>query len=333
MGTCRWLFARRARGPDGFRFRHDGDRPGRRSSSAATTPAHRRARRSPTSSRRSSAPAPGSRTWCARASMCATSRSGRRRPRAWRGVRRDPAGFGDGGGQRPGRSGDAGRNRGGRLHHGRGSLNLRPVAGRTSDIHRSNSMRKVLTAACLPPSRDGRLQQRADHPGRDRRRPRPLHGRLVRDRQHPDPVRGGRAQRHRVVPARQGRQHRHHFHLPRRRFDGPQKVMRPRGFVREGTGNAVWGMQFFWPIKAEYLIAYVDPATPRPSSRAARWITSGSWRARPRCRRTTMRGWNERVRDLGYDMSKLRRCRSAGTATATCRRMSDAIQLEGRTHA
>ena len=30
------------------------------------------------------------------------------------------------------------------------------------------------------------------------------------------------------------------------------------GFVRENTGNAVWGMQFIWPIKAEYRVVYVD---------------------------------------------------------------------------
>lgn len=43
-------------------------------------------------------------------------------------------------------------------------------------------------------------------------------------------------------------------------FDGPRKVYNPTGFVREGTGNAVWGMQFIWPIKAEYRIVYVDDA-------------------------------------------------------------------------
>ena len=41
-------------------------------------------------------------------------------------------------------------------------------------------------------------------------------------------------------------------------FDGPEKVMRPRGFVTDAESNAVWGMQFVWPIKAEYLIAHVD---------------------------------------------------------------------------
>lgn len=41
-------------------------------------------------------------------------------------------------------------------------------------------------------------------------------------------------------------------------FDGPLKEYNPTGFVREGTGNAVWDMQFIWPIKAEYRIVYVD---------------------------------------------------------------------------
>jgi len=35
-------------------------------------------------------------------------------------------------------------------------------------------------------------------------------------------------------------------------FDGPAKRMEPKGFVIPGTNNAIWGMQFVWPIKAEY---------------------------------------------------------------------------------
>jgi apolipoprotein D and lipocalin family protein len=40
--------------------------------------------------------------------------------------------------------------------------------------------------------------------------------------------------------------------------DGELKTYTPVGFVREGTGNAVWGMRFVWPFKAEYRIVYVD---------------------------------------------------------------------------
>ena len=41
-------------------------------------------------------------------------------------------------------------------------------------------------------------------------------------------------------------------------FDEKIKTLHPTGTVREGTGNAIWGMQFVWPIKAEYVIVYID---------------------------------------------------------------------------
>jgi len=39
-------------------------------------------------------------------------------------------------------------------------------------------------------------------------------------------------------------------------FDGPLKTYTPRGFVLDST-NALWGMRFVWPIKADYRISYV----------------------------------------------------------------------------
>jgi apolipoprotein D and lipocalin family protein len=42
-------------------------------------------------------------------------------------------------------------------------------------------------------------------------------------------------------------------------FEGEQKTYRPTATIREGSGNAVWGMQFVWPIKAEYRVVYIDP--------------------------------------------------------------------------
>jgi len=41
-------------------------------------------------------------------------------------------------------------------------------------------------------------------------------------------------------------------------FDGPLKRYEPRGFVRDESSGAVWGMQFIWPIKADYRIVYVS---------------------------------------------------------------------------
>jgi apolipoprotein D and lipocalin family protein len=38
---------------------------------------------------------------------------------------------------------------------------------------------------------------------------------------------------------------------------GPRKEYNPVGFIRDES-NAVWGMRFVWPIKAEYRIVYLD---------------------------------------------------------------------------
>ena len=40
-------------------------------------------------------------------------------------------------------------------------------------------------------------------------------------------------------------------------FDGEEKRYTPRGFVVDRSTNAVWGMQFLWPIKADYRITYL----------------------------------------------------------------------------
>ena len=40
-------------------------------------------------------------------------------------------------------------------------------------------------------------------------------------------------------------------------LDGPIKEYHPRGFVQDHRTNAVWGMQFIWPFKAEYRVIYL----------------------------------------------------------------------------
>lgn len=40
-------------------------------------------------------------------------------------------------------------------------------------------------------------------------------------------------------------------------FDGKPKKYSPRGFVQDTRSNALWGMQFIWPIKADYRITYL----------------------------------------------------------------------------
>jgi apolipoprotein D and lipocalin family protein len=41
-------------------------------------------------------------------------------------------------------------------------------------------------------------------------------------------------------------------------MDGEKKVYNPRGFIINNETNAEWGMQFIWPIKADYRIVYLD---------------------------------------------------------------------------
>ncbi len=44
----------------------------------------------------------------------------------------------------------------------------------------------------------------------------------------------------------------------RSRVDSPVKVIHSTGFVKDDTGNAVWGVQLFWPIKLQYIVAYLN---------------------------------------------------------------------------
>jgi apolipoprotein D and lipocalin family protein len=40
-------------------------------------------------------------------------------------------------------------------------------------------------------------------------------------------------------------------------LNGPLKTYKARGFIKEKESNAVWGMQFVWPFRAEYRIIYL----------------------------------------------------------------------------
>lgn len=88
-------------------------------------------------------------------------------------------------------------------------------------------------------------------------------------------------------------------------FRAPLKTMRPRAWVRDSS-NAIWGMQFLWPIKAEYLIAYVDDDyTQTIIARSARdyvWIMARS----PVLAPDEYQRLVARVKRLGYDPAKLR---------------------------
>jgi len=48
------------------------------------------------------------------------------------------------------------------------------------------------------------------------------------------------------------------FRFNKGAFDGPVKTYKPTGFVSEDPSNAIWGMQFIWPIKADYRVIYLN---------------------------------------------------------------------------
>jgi apolipoprotein D and lipocalin family protein len=90
-------------------------------------------------------------------------------------------------------------------------------------------------------------------------------------------------------------------------FDGPLKTYTPRGFVVENSGNALWGMQFIWPIKAEYRIVYLAQDYSRTIiARNARdyvWIMART----PALPEAQYRELVEFVGAQGYDLKKLRK--------------------------
>jgi apolipoprotein D and lipocalin family protein len=95
------------------------------------------------------------------------------------------------------------------------------------------------------------------------------------------------------------------FRFRKDAFDGAEKVMRPRGFVRDDPSHAIWGMQFIWPFKAEYLIAHVDPEyTETVIARTRRdyvWIMART----PTISAADYARLERLVAGLGYDVGRL----------------------------
>lgn len=89
--------------------------------------------------------------------------------------------------------------------------------------------------------------------------------------------------------------------------DGPRKTYQPKGFVRNTRSNAEWGMQFVWPMQADYVIVYLDQQYQQTiiarEQRDYVWIMSRT----PRIPAAEYDALTERVRAMGYDMTLLRR--------------------------
>jgi apolipoprotein D and lipocalin family protein len=96
-------------------------------------------------------------------------------------------------------------------------------------------------------------------------------------------------------------------------FDGKPKAMHPRGFVLDRTSNALWGMQFIWPIKADYRIVFLaDDYSQTIIAREKRdylWIMART----PTMSDTDYQKLVALSQSLGYDVSKIRKVPQDGT--------------------
>lgn len=90
-------------------------------------------------------------------------------------------------------------------------------------------------------------------------------------------------------------------------LDGPLKTYRPTGFVHNRETNAEWRMQFLWPFKSAYLIAYLDDDYQTTiigvPDRDLVWIMART-KTLPEARYQELVEW---LADNGHDLAKLRR--------------------------
>lgn len=90
-------------------------------------------------------------------------------------------------------------------------------------------------------------------------------------------------------------------------FDGEKKQYQPTGFVRDQKSNAVWGMQFIWPFKADYRIIFLTDDYSRTviarKKRDYAWIMART----PQIDDADYRSMAALLENNGYDIGKLRR--------------------------
>jgi len=95
-------------------------------------------------------------------------------------------------------------------------------------------------------------------------------------------------------------------------FDGARRNYASRGFVVAGSGNAVWGQQYVWPIRADYRIAYLaadySQVVVAREKRDYVWIMART----PAITAADLDRLTAFVAAQGYDPSLLRRMPQAG---------------------
>ncbi|MEO1248006.1 MAG: lipocalin family protein [Pseudomonadota bacterium] len=97
------------------------------------------------------------------------------------------------------------------------------------------------------------------------------------------------------------------FRFRKAAFDGELKEYNPKGFIKDTESNALWGMRFIWPIKADYRVVYLnDDYTQTIIGRQKRdfvWVMARS----PSVSDQDYAKLRDFVESLGYDMSKVQK--------------------------
>lgn len=89
-------------------------------------------------------------------------------------------------------------------------------------------------------------------------------------------------------------------------FNGELKTYNPTGFVSDQS-NSLWGMQFIWPFKAEYIIAYLSEDYQQTiiarNARDYLWIMART----PEIDDNTYDRLVKLCKDMGYNASEIQR--------------------------
>ena len=89
-------------------------------------------------------------------------------------------------------------------------------------------------------------------------------------------------------------------------FDGEKKTYTPKGFIQDDKSNAIWGMQFIWPIKSDFRIVYVDSDYSKTiigrNARDYVWVMART----PSIPEKDFEEMKSMVEKQGYDISKMK---------------------------
>jgi len=102
------------------------------------------------------------------------------------------------------------------------------------------------------------------------------------------------------------------FRFNKGSLDGPLKEYHPRGFIIDKKSNAVWGMQFIWPFKAEYRIIFLAADYSKTvigrSKRDYVWIMARE----PAISDEEYKAILDFLREQGYDIKKVQKVPQGG---------------------